>query len=159
MEEKKPQKQQNKEDKSEFLIRILHTDIPGTKNVYSGLTRIKGVSFSMSNAICHILEIDKKRKIESLSKQEIDIISEMIKNPEVPTFMKNRRKDFDEGVDRHLSTNELDLRKEFDIKRLMKIKCYKGNRHSRGLPVRGQRTKSHFRKKGKNKAVGVKTKK
>lgn len=159
MEEKTTQKERPKEEKTEFLVRILHTDIPGNKNVYAGLTRIKGVSFSMANAVCHILKIDKNRKIESLSKEEIDIISEAIKNPQVPLFMKNRRKDFDDGEDKHLSTNELDLTKEFDIKRLMKMKSYKGIRHSRGLPVRGQRTKSHFRKKGRNKAVGVKVKK
>ena len=45
--------------------------------------------------------------------------------------------------------------KEFDIKRMKKMRSYKGIRHASGLPVRGQRTKSHFRKKGKNKAVGV----
>ena len=157
MEEKKPKPQ--KEEKVETLIRILQTDIPGSKNIYVGLTRIKGVSFSMSNAICYLLDMDKKKKIEELSKEEIDKISEMIKNPKVPVFMKNRRKDFSDGQDVHLSTTELDLTKEFDIKRLMKIKAYRGTRHSRGLPSRGQRTKSHFRKKGRNKAVGVKTKK
>ena len=45
-------------------------------------------------------------------------------------------------------TNDLDIQKEFDIKRLKKIKSYRGLRHAQGLPVRGQRTRSHFRKKG-----------
>ncbi|MFA6023121.1 MAG: 30S ribosomal protein S13 [Candidatus Pacearchaeota archaeon] len=141
-----------------MLVRILSTDIRGDKNVYSGLTRIKGVSFAIAHAVCHILKLDKRKKIGSLSKDEIEKISNTIKNLEIPEFMKNRRFDFDTGETKHLITTDLDLKKEFDIKRLKKIKSYKGIRHSRGLPVRGQRTKSHFRKVGKNKSVGVQKK-
>jgi small subunit ribosomal protein S13 len=155
-EEKKPFK---KEEKIENLIRIMSTDIPSSKNVWVGLSKIKGVSFAMSNAICSKLNLDKKRKIESLSKEEIDKISEFVKDPQLPNFMKNRRFDFESGETKHLSVTDLDLTKEFDIKRLKKIRSYKGIRHSRGLPVRGQRTKSNFRKGGRNRVVGVKTKK
>jgi len=147
-----------KKEEFETLVRILQTDIPGNKNTYVGLTYIKGVSFAMSNAICHILKLDKKKKVVDLSKEELEHINEGIKNLEVPLFMKNRRNDFDTGEDEHLLISDLDLRKEFDIKRLRKIRCYKGSRHARGLPVRGQRTRSHFRSTGRNKAVGVKTK-
>jgi small subunit ribosomal protein S13 len=159
--EKTEEKQKGpvKQEKREELIRILSTDIPGSKNIYSGLTRIKGVSFALSGAVCKITGIDKKRKVISLKQEEIDNLSEIIKNPKLPEFMKNRRKDFETGDTKHLSVTELDLTKDFDIKRLKKIKSYKGVRHSFGLPVRGQRTKSHFRKKGRNKAVGVKKKK
>lgn len=160
MEQKKETiKTPRKEDKMEDLIRIVQTDIPGNKNIFVGLTKIKGISFSMSNAVCHSLKLDKKRKIHSLTPEEIDKISHYIKNPEVPEFLKNRRFDFENGKSQHLSLTELDLTKEFDIKRLKKIKSYKGIRHSYGLPVRGQRTKSHFRKKSKNRVVGVKSKK
>lgn len=148
-----------KEDRRESLVRILNADVPGNKNIYAGLTRIRGISFSMSNAICHILKLDKNRKIESLSKEEIEKISEAIKKISIPEFLKNRRFDFDTGENQHLLSTDLELRKDFDLKRLKKIKSYKGVRHSRGLPVRGQRTKSHFRKKGKHKAVGVSKKK
>ncbi len=146
-------------ERVENLIRIMSTDIPASRNIYAGLTKIKGVSFAMSNAVCHILKLNKNRKIESLSEEEIDKITEAIQNPKIADFMKNRRFDFDSGETKHLSLTDLDLRKEFDIKRLKKIKSYRGIRHSRGLPTRGQRTKSNFRKKGKNKAIGVKTKK
>ena len=152
------EKQIKKEDKQESLVRILNADIPGSKNLYAGLTKIKGISFSMSNAICHILNLDKRKRVESLSKEEIEKLSEAIKTIDIPKFMKNRRFDFDTGEDKHLLSTDLELRKDFDIKRLKKIKSYKGNRHSRGLPLRGQRTKSHFRTKGKHKAVGVKKK-
>lgn len=142
-----------------YLVRIMSTDILGDKNIYSGLKRIKGVSFAISNAICLILNLDKNKRVKDLTKDEIKQIEDLIKNLKIPTYLMNRRNDLDTGEDKHLSTSDLDLRKEFDIKRLKKIKSYRGLRHNRGLPVRGQRTKSHFRKKGKNKAIGVKTKK
>ena len=158
-----PQELQEKKEKERqtiaSLVRISSTDIRGEKNLYAGLSRIKGVSFAISNAICHKLGLNKTKKVSDLSKEEIKKIEETLKNLDVPEYLKNRRKDIETGEDLHLSTSDLDLQKEFDIKRLKKVKSYKGLRHSRGLPVRGQRTRSHFRKKGKNKAVGVKTKK
>ena len=141
---------------TESIVRILLTDIPGNSKVYIGLTRIKGISFAISNALCKILKIDKNKKISELTKEEIDKIIEEIKNPRVPVFLINRRNDIETGANKHLITTGLNLQKEFDIKRLKKIRVYKGLRHTLGLPVRGQRTKSHFRKKGKSRVVGVK---
>jgi len=149
----KQKKQVIEEKKGDYLIRILSTDIPGDKEVYAGLTRIKGVSWNFSNAVCKVLGIDKKKKIKELTEKEIEMVSEFIKNPKVPEFILNRRKDFEDGKDKHLIGADLELRKEFDIKRLRKIKSYRGLRHALGLPVRGQRTKAHFRKE---KALGVK---
>jgi len=136
----------------ESLIRILATDIPGNKKIYVGLTRIKGVSWTLANAICKILKIPKNKAVKELTAADIDQISKFIKNPTLPEYLMNRRKDFETGETKHLSGADLDLQKEFDIKRIRKIKSYKGIRHSLGQPVRGQRTKSHFRK---NKTVGV----
>src|SRR3989344_2028209 len=93
-------------------------------------------------------------------KEEIKDSEEFAKDVDAPSYLKNRQKDFDDGKDKHILGSDLKLREEFDIKRLKKIKSYKGARHSAGLPVRGQRTKSHFRKnRKKSGAVGVKTKK
>lgn len=142
------------EREEENLIRILSTDIPTSKSVYAGLTRIKGVSWSFSNAVCKRLSIGNK-KIYELTEEEIEKISEFIKKPDLPEFMLNRRKDFETGKSEHLIGADFDLKKEFDIKRMKKIKSYKGVRHILGQPVRGQRTKSHFRK---NKTVGVRGK-
>lgn len=153
---KKPEKRPTMQLKEESLIRILSTDIPGSKKLIVGLIRIKGVSWSLGGAICHLLGLDRNRKISSLTKDEIEKIQNFLKSPEsLPTFLKNRRKDFEGGKDLHLLTNDLDLQKEFDIKRLKKIRSYRGWRHATGQPTRGQRTKSHFRKAGKKKAVGV----
>lgn len=146
-----------KKQHEERIVRILSKDIEGKMKIYAGLTKIKGISWGVSNALCKILKIDKKRKIGSLTEQEIKKISEFMKNPELPKFLFNRSKDFETGKNQYLVGGDLELKKEFDIKRLKKIKSYRGIRHVAGLPVRGQRTRSNFRKNRK-KAGGIKRK-
>lgn len=137
------------------LIRIMQTDIPGHKKILTGLTYIKGISWAVSNAICKILKLDENKKIMELSEKEINSITEFLKDPKLPKFLLNRRKDFETGKDSHLIGTNLDMNKEFDIRRLKKIRSYRGLRHALGQPTRGQRTRSHFRSKGKKRAVGV----
>lgn len=140
------------------LVRISAKDISGNKQVYPGLTQIKGVSWMFSNAICNKLKLNKKKRIDDLTPEEIEAIEKFIANPkETLSFLKNRRKDMESGEDKHLIGADLDLHREFDIKGMKKIKSYKGIRHSLGQPVRGQRTKSHFRK-NKSKSGGIKKK-
>jgi small subunit ribosomal protein S13 len=160
-EQKKPQDDKQKpkgkpqdDFKEETLVRIANYDIVGSKNVFVGLTKIKGVSWTLANATCLKLGLPKSKKISELSKDEIKKIEEFVKNPAVPDFMKNRRKDIETGMTKHLVGSELDIRKDFDIRRLKKIRSYKGMRHTLGQPVRGQSTRSHFRTKGRT-AVGV----
>jgi len=142
---------------SDKVVRILSTDIEGGMTLYSGFTKIKGISWGFSNAICNVLGLDKKRKIGSLTSDEIEKIVNFVKNPKIPKYLINRRSDFDTGEDKHLAGIDLDLRKDFDIKRLKKIKSYRGIRHVAGLPLRGQRTKSNFRK-NRRKGSGIKKK-
>ena len=140
------------------IIRILSKDIEGNMKVYPGLTKIKGISWSLSNAICNLLGIDKNRKISSLNEEEIAKITEFVKSAkDIPVSLLNRRKDFESGEDKHLIGSDLELQKEFDIKRLKKIKSYRGLRHLSNLPMRGQRTKSNFRK-NRRKGSGIKKK-
>jgi len=141
------------------IIRILQTDIPGNKKTLVGLTYIKGISWTISNAICKILKIDPDKKIIDLSKDELEKINEFLKNPSLPKFLMNRRKDFKTGEDSHLFTTQLDITREFDVRRLKKIRSYRGLRHALGQPTRGQRTRSNFRAKGKKKVIGVQRKK
>ena len=148
---------QEQKQQDERMIRILSEDIEGKTKIYPGLTRIKGISWTLSNAICLILKLDKTRKIGSLTDEELKKITDFIKNPEVPTYILNRRADLDTGEDKHLVGSDLDLQKEFDIKRLKKIKSYKGYRHMSNLPLRGQRTRSNFRK-NRAKGAGIKKK-
>ncbi len=138
------------------VVRILAQDIPGNKSVYAGLTRIKGISWSFANAVCRKLNINKRKKVKELTKEEIKEIEEFVNNPDLPSFLKNRRRDPESGEDRHLNGSDLQLQVDFDIKKMKKIKSYKGIRHAAGLPVRGQRTRSNFRRnRRKTGAVGV----
>jgi small subunit ribosomal protein S13 len=139
------------------VIRILSKDIEGKMSIYAGLTKVKGISWSFSNSICKSLNFDKKRRIGSLTNEEIKKISDFVKNPKIPKQLLNRQNDFRTGENKHLVGSDLDLQKEFDIKRLKKIKSYRGFRHISGLPLRGQRTRSNFRRK-RVKGVGIKKK-
>ena len=151
--------QKQKEQEFELLVRILGYDIPGNKNIYSGLTKIKGISWSISNAVCNKLKLPKSKKISDFSKPEIAQIESFIKELPLPAFLKNRRFDPETGETKHYFGVDLDMKKEFDIKRLRKIRSYRGIRHALGLPVRGQKTRSHFRKKSNKQSVGVSRKK
>jgi len=153
--------QEHKPEKKEYasIVRIVQTDIPGNKKLLVGLTYVKGVSWTVSNAVCKILKIDPTTRVSELTEDQIAKITEFLKNPKLPEFLMNRRNDFESGESSHLITNDLDIKKEFDIRRLKKIRSYRGLRHALGHPTRGQRTKANFRSKGKRKAVGVKSKK
>ncbi|MEK6830810.1 MAG: 30S ribosomal protein S13 [Nanoarchaeota archaeon] len=154
MQEQKTRMDMKKE--SALIVRIMQTDIPGNKKVFVGLTYIRGVSWAVSNAICKIIGIDKNKKISELNEDETNKITDFLKNPKLPSFLVNRRRDFETGEDFHLLTTRLEMNKEFDIRRLKKIRSYRGLRHALGQPTRGQRTRSHFRAKGRKKAVGIK---
>jgi len=153
MEEEIKQKRKSQEDEEVTLIRILGKDIRGDRELLPGLTNIQGISWSFANAICAVLRLNGKTKIQNLEKKELDRIETFAKNPKVPGFLKNRQKDFDDGKDKHIVGADLKIRKEFDVKRLRKIKSYRGGRHAFNLPVRGQRTKANFRKNRKKSGV------
>ena len=123
------------------MARIAGVNIPPQKRVEIGLTYIYGVGRSTSNTILGQLHIDPDTKVRDLTEEEVVRLREAI----------------DGSV-----TVEGDLRRERsqNIKRLMDIGCYRGIRHRRGLPVRGQRTKTNARtRKGKRKTVAGKRKK
>jgi len=150
-----------KQEQMQNLIRVANSDLNGNKSIFVGLTKVKGVNFMMSHAICKVLSISRSKKASELDDALIKRIEEVIENPlkfNIPVWMINRRKDPETGEDRHISLTDVMLTREEDIKLLKKIKSYKGLRHQWGLPVRGQRTKSNFRR-NKGKAMGVKRKK
>ncbi len=145
------------EENNEILVRIYGYDIPGSRNVYAGLTRIKGISWAISNAICLKLKLPQSKRIGELTKDDIKKIEGFLENLDVPDYLKNRRKDRETGETAHFYGADLDMKRDFDIKRLREIKSYRGIRHALKLPVRGQRTRSHFRTH-KIVAVGKKAK-
>ncbi|MGM0366355.1 MAG: 30S ribosomal protein S13 [Actinomycetota bacterium] len=122
------------------MARIAGVDIPRDKHISIALTYIFGIGRSKAVKILDDLKIDKTLKAKDLSENEIAKIREYI--------------------DTHLKV-EGDLRREVtqNIKRLIEINSYKGIRHKRGLPVRGQRTHTNARtRKGRKRGVGIRKK-
>lgn len=122
------------------MARIAGVDLPKNKRVEIGLTYIYGIGRERSNVILNRAKVDKDTKVSKLTEDEINRIREHIEDFKV----------------------EGDLRREIsmNIKRLMDIGCYRGFRHRRSLPVRGQRTHTNARtRKGPRRAtVGTRKK-
>ncbi|MEK6974005.1 MAG: 30S ribosomal protein S13 [Nanoarchaeota archaeon] len=138
----------NMSEQIKQIIRVANTDIKGNIPLYHALTKIRGVSYSFANAVCNSIEIEKTRKVGSLSEQEVKLIETCIKNPinhNIPSWILNRQHDTETGNNLHLIGADLKFRVDNDIKTMKRLKTYKGMRHSIGQPVRGQRTKAHFR--------------
>ena len=151
----------NEEQKAKHLIRVANTDLIDIENARYIFSKIPGIDFMFSNMVCKIANVEINKKAGLLNTNEVTRINEVIANPEkynVPSWMMNRRKDYETGKDKHIITGDLQYIKQQDLRRLKKIKSYRGLRHQAGLPLRGQRTKSNFRR-NKGKAVGVKRKK
>lgn len=147
------------EKEFKHLVRVANTDLDGNKPIYKALTKIRGVGFMFSNMLCSLTGIDKKAKTGYLTNDQTKKLDDAIKNPEkfnVPSWMFNRRKDIEDGKDKHLVTGDLKFAQETDVKMMKKMKSYKGMRHAFGLPVRGQKTRSNFRKNKGKVSLGVK---
>ena len=137
------------------VIRVLGTDVDGEKSVRTAILKIKGVGHSFANAICKAADINPNKKLGSFTESEIARLEEVINDPTkvgLPAWTLNRRKDIESGKDMHVSSSDVDVSKKFDVQRMVDKKSYKGVRHMLGLPVRGQRTRSSFRR---GRTVGV----
>jgi len=142
------------------IVRIVNVDVPGNKSIRIALTKIKGIGINFADSVCAIAKVNKQTKTGLLKDEEIVKLNQILNNPEdseIPKWMFNRKKDYESGQDKHLLTGTLNFVKENDIKRLKKIRSVRGIRHQKRLPLRGQRTRSNFRK-SKGKVVGVKKK-
>ncbi|MBU7033496.1 MAG: 30S ribosomal protein S13 [Theionarchaea archaeon] len=141
------------------IVRIFGADLKGEKPVELALTGIKGIGTMMSHSIVEMIQVLPNEKLGNLPDEKIAEIEQIIKNPRengLPAWMLNRRRDYDTGEDLHLVGPELIISLREDLNRLKKIRSYRGIRHELGLPVRGQRTKSSFRK---GRTLGVSRKK
>ena len=121
------------------MARIKNIELPGEKHTCIGLTAIYGIGRNLAKTICENVEVDPAKKIKDLTEEEIAKLRKEIDN----------------------YTVEGDLRREIalNIKRLQEIGCYRGIRHRKGLPVRGQKTKTNARtRKGPKRTVANKKK-
>lgn len=118
------------------MARISGIELNDKWRIDYALTRIKGIGWAMSTKLLTLLKFDASRRVNDLSPEEISTITGKIE--EFPT----------EG--------DLIRRVKANINRLQTIGSYRGIRHTKGLPVRGQRTKTNARtKRGKRKTVGA----
>ncbi len=141
------------EQELKHFIRVANTDLIGKKSIMYALAKIDGMGYNLASAICKLEHIDTNKKAGYLTEPEVSKLDEAIKSlKNIPSWMYDRKKEPVTGKDTHLITAQLKLARENDVKIMKKIKSFKGMRHSIGQPVRGQRTRSHFRK---GSAVGV----
>ena len=122
------------------MARIAGVDLPREKRVEIGLTYIYGIGRTSSNRILEAANVDPSTRVRDLPDEEVKRISAVIDETQ---------------------TVEGDLRREIalNIKRLQEIGCYRGIRHRKGLPVRGQKTKTNARtRKGPKRTVANKKK-
>lgn len=122
------------------MARIEGVEIPSNKRVEIGLTYIYGIGRPKSRVILKSAKVDFDKKVKELTAEELTRIRKFIEANLVV---------------------EGDLKKKVnqDIKRLMDINCYRGRRHKRGLPVRGQRTKTNARTRKGPRGAMIKKKK
>lgn len=119
------------------MARIAGINIPDHKRIEAGLTLIYGIGRSLSREILHDLNIKMDTKVRDLNEVEINKIREYIAKMPVEGDLKRKI--------------------QLDIKRLQEVGCYRGLRHRKRLPVRGQRTKTNARtRKGKRMTVANK---
>ena len=140
------------------IVRIAGTDIDGSKKLTYGLTKIRGIGPSYANALVRATDLKPGIRVGNLNPAEVGKIEDAMKDPArygIPPRLLNRRKDFETGRDIHMVGPDLTLRVKTDIDFMRNIGTWKGVRHSLGLKVRGQRTKTTGRK---GRAVGVKKK-
>jgi small subunit ribosomal protein S13 len=140
------------------ILRIMGTDVEGTLKTIYALTKIKGVSLSLANAVLKKAGTNPDLRVGFLTETEINNIEEIIKDPSkyaLPQWLFNRRKDEETGKNTHIISADLVLRTKMDIDQAKEIRSWRGYRHAYGLKVRGQRTKTTGRA---GKALGVKKK-
>ena len=139
----------------QHIVRIVDRDLDGSRKVVYALTGVKGIGINLARMILKKAKIDPDARLGLLSESEIERLTNVIRNItkyNLPEWALNRRKDLETGENLHLFSADLELRVKSDIDLMRKIKSWKGVRHSLGLKVRGQRTKTTGRK---GKAVGV----
>ena len=140
------------------ILRIMGTDVEGTLKTIYAVTKVKGVSLSLANAILKKAGINPDLRVGYLTEAEVNRIEEIIKEPakyNLPNWLFNKRKNAETGKDIHLISAELVLKTKMDIDQAKEIRSWRGYRHAYGLKVRGQRTKTTGRA---GKSLGVKKK-
>lgn len=137
------------------IVRVAGTNLDGFDKLGYGLTKIKGVGTNLAETIIKVASLDPNMRVGNLTEKEVSGIEEVLKNPSnygIPHWLLNYQRDLQTDKSFHLIGSDLIFRVKSDIDFMKKIKTWKGVRHSLGLKVRGQRTKTTGRK---GRVVGV----
>lgn len=152
----KPQKIES----SEGIVRIIDTDVSAGKSVQTVLGKIKGIGTRYNVAVARVFELKTKlpptTKIGKLDEKQMALLDDIAKNPlnyGFPSWFVNKPEDIWDGKAKHLLGSELMFNGKEELDRLGKMRHRKAIRRVKGLPVRGQKTKSGFR--GKGRSIGV----
>jgi small subunit ribosomal protein S13 len=126
------------------IVRIIDADLKGEDKLVYALTRVRGIGINTSYAILRNAGIDPEMRVGVLQDSDIKRIEEALASASstFPTHMLNRRKDPFTGNDLHLLGSDLVVGMKSDIDLMKKMKSWKGVRHSVGLKVRGQCTRT-----------------
>ncbi|AHF79620.1 30S ribosomal protein S13 [Thermococcus paralvinellae] len=141
------------------IVRVAGVDLDGNKQLRWALTGIKGIGINFATMVCRVAGLDPFQKAGYLTDEQVKLIEEILEDPVkhgIPPWAVNRPKDYETGRDMHLIGAKLVMAWREDINRLRRIRAYRGIRHELGLPLRGQRTRSNFRR---GTTVGVRRKK
>jgi small subunit ribosomal protein S13 len=137
------------------IVRIAGKDVPGAKKMIIGVSQVRGIGYNFAKAILDVLKIDQNSNIGFLTESQVEQIEKVMRNPSsinIPFWFLNRRKDMDSGENLHLITSDIEFNVRNDVEREKNTNSWRGFRHTYGLKVRGQRTRTTGRKGG---AVGV----
>ncbi len=138
------------------IVRIAGKDVPGAKKTIVGVGQVKGIGYNFARALLQVLKINPDSNVGFLTEAQVVEIENAMRNPSsvnIPSWFLNRQKDMDTGNDFHLITSDVDFNIRNDIEREKGMNSWRGFRHTYGLKVRGQSTRTTGRKGG---AVGVK---
>jgi small subunit ribosomal protein S13 len=131
------------------IVRIVGKDIPGAKKLSVCLAQIKGIGHNFANALIGALNLNPNSNIGFLTDSQVEIIEKALKDPmsvNFPPWIFNRRKDVETGKSFHLITSDVAFTVRNDIEREKQANSWRGFRHTYGLKVRGQRTRTTGRK-------------
>lgn len=138
-----------------YIVRFHGTTLDGTKTLTYALRDLKGMGIRLAHSVVKRADLDPSLRLGNLSDADLKRLEDILENPAargVPSWMLNRRKDPQTGGDIHLLGSDLTLRWKDDITLMREIRSWKGERHARGLKVRGQKTKTAARK---GRSIGV----
>jgi small subunit ribosomal protein S13 len=138
-----------------YLVRLKGKDLDGRKKAVAALADLKGVGYNFAQAVVSGAGIDPKMRFGQLSDSQIKDIERVLADTSslnVPQWAFNRKRDPESGETKQLIGTDLDLALKSDVERERNIQSWRGVRHSLGLKVRGQRTRTTGRK---GKTVGV----